>query len=116
MGVSRVGLWAVGFVSVRTVPLVRCLRDVLVSFYGSLWLGPIVGGWCWRGGVLFRSSVAFAIVVFFVLLLDVFLYARTDFCLSLVFFGNYYRWLVEIRGRYRYIGWFVTLWAGPSHS
>ena len=80
------------------------------------WAPLLVGG-VGVGGFFFGHPWLLpSLFSLFLLIHDVFLYARTDFCLSLVFFGNYYRWLVEIRGRYRYIGWFVTLWAGPSHS
>ena len=79
MGVSRVGLWTVGSVSVRTAPLVRGLRDVLVFLRFVLVLGPI-------------RPWLFAIVVFLLfLLIHVFLYAGTGFFISPIFISLIFR-------------------------
>ena len=95
MGVSRVGLWTVGSVSVRTAPLVRGLRDVLAFLRFVLVLGPIVGGWYWRGGIFFALLVrdvfcmqGRVFFVFFALSIhDVFCMQGRVFCLFLGVFS-----------------------------
>ena len=71
MGVSRVGLWAVGFVGVRMAPLMRSLRGVRAVLRFVLVLGPLL--------VCVIDVVSFSVVDPFVFLLmhSVFLYART---------------------------------------
>ena len=78
MGVSRVGLWTVGSVSVRTAPLVRDLCGVLAFLRFVLVLGPI-------------RPWLFAIVFLLFLLIHVFLYAGTGFFISPIFISLIFR-------------------------